>query len=117
MIVIVYVGNLLIYAKTDDKIDAFIKDLQHDNINLQREGTAEGYLGVKITNAKGFVHLMQTCLTQQIIMAMGLNKYSNSCLTPAKVSPLPKDINGKPSNGTINYASVVGMLLYLAGCT
>lgn len=48
---------------------------------------------------------------------MGLGKYSNTCSTPAEVSPLPKDIDGTPASSTINYASVVGMLLYLCGHT
>ena len=117
MIVTVYIEDLLIYAKTDQEIDTFISALQHDDINLQCKGTAEGYLGVNITTNDTHMHLMQSGLTQRIITAMELSKYSNSCLTPAKVSPLPKDINGESSNGTINYTSIIGMLLYLAGRT
>lgn len=35
--------------------------------------------------------------------------------TPAECTPLPKDSYGAPATGAINYASVVGMFLYLCG--
>jgi hypothetical protein len=37
--------------------------------------------------------------------------------TPAEQKPLVKDENGEPQQDTVNYASVVGMLLYLLGHT
>ncbi|KAL7476415.1 hypothetical protein ACHAW6_002282 [Cyclotella cf. meneghiniana] len=32
---------------------------------------------------------------------------------PAEVEPLPKDVNGAPTSGNINFPAVDGMLLYL----
>ncbi len=52
MIVIVYVDDLLIFAKTDALIDSFITSLQQEEICLHKEGTAEGYLGVNILMVK-----------------------------------------------------------------
>ena len=115
MMVIVYVDDLLIFAKSDNLIEDFITSMQREEICLRREGTAEGYLGVDIQHINGKIHLTQSGLSQRIITAMGLTKYSNSCPTPAEVSPLPKDIDGDKASGTINYASIVGMLLYLCG--
>ncbi|KAL3767222.1 hypothetical protein ACHAWU_003313 [Discostella pseudostelligera] len=89
--------------------------MQNDEICLRREGTAEGYLGVDIKTINGQIHLTQSGLSNRIISALGLNKYSNSCQTPAEAAPLPKDVDGEAASGTINYASVVGMLLYLSG--
>lgn len=60
---------------------------------------------------------MQSGLIERIIKVLGLNKHSTSCKTPADICPLPKDTNGDPASRTINYASVVGMLLYLSGHT
>ena len=37
--------------------------------------------------------------------------------TPASREPLFKDLDGPPATGEFNYASVVGMLLYLSGNT
>jgi hypothetical protein len=115
MMVIVYVDDLLIYARDQSMIDSFILSMQQDDICLRREGTAEGYLGIDIKTVNRQLHLTQSGLSQHILSALGLNKYSNSCTTPADTSPLPKDVDGDPASGTINYASVVGMLLYLSG--
>jgi hypothetical protein len=50
----------------------------------------------------------------RIIEALGLDlKYSTPVDTPAKSAALGRDIDGKVASGSINYASVVGMLLYL----
>ena len=115
MIIIVYIDDLLIYAPNDTMIDNFITAMQKDEVCLRREGTAEGYLGIDIKTVNGQLHLTQSGLSQRIINALGLSKYSNSCATPTELAPLPKDVNGERASGTINYASVVGMLLYLCG--
>ena len=47
---------------------------------------------------------------------MGLEN-AKKAKTPATEQRLPKDENGEPCNETFNYASVVGMLMYLAGNT
>ncbi len=117
MIVIVYVDDLLIFAKSNDLIDSFISSLQNDDICLRKEGSAEGYLGVDITHVDGKIHLTQPGLSERIIAALGLDKNSTPCATPAEATALPKDAGGDPASGTINYASVVGMLLYLCGHT
>ncbi len=54
-------------------------------------------------------------MTKHIIVVLGLNsKYSTSVETPAESSALGKDVDGKDAtSGSINYPSVVGMLLYL----
>jgi hypothetical protein len=60
--------------------------------------------------------LTQTGLTKRIVEALGLcSKFSTKVDTPAEAAPLPKDTDGAPAHGTINYAAVVGMLLYLSG--
>ncbi len=49
-----------------------------------------------------------------IITALGLDsKYSTPMNTPAKMAALGPDIDGKEASGCINYASIVGVLLYL----
>jgi hypothetical protein len=117
MIVIVYVDDLLVFAATDALITNFIESMRQEEINLRREGTAEGYLGVDIQLTDGKFNLTQSGLCERVIHALGLNKHSTSCKTPAECSPLPKDTNGEPPSGLINYSSVVGMLLYLSGHT
>jgi hypothetical protein len=54
-------------------------------------------------------------LTKRITEALGLNtKYSTAKSTPVDTNDLGKDFNGPPASGDINYASVIGMLLYLS---
>jgi hypothetical protein len=53
-------------------------------------------------------------LTKRIIETLGLNtNYSTANSTPANTNALGKDLDGPPASGDINYASVIGMLLYL----
>jgi hypothetical protein len=60
--------------------------------------------------------MKQTGLIDRIIEALGLDKGTvNGKATPAEANPLVKDEDGPPASGDFNYASVVGMLLYLAG--
>jgi hypothetical protein len=114
IIVIVYVDDILIYGKSEGEIDKLIERLKSDDIALHKEGTAEGYLGVDIQREEGKITLLQEGLTKRIIEALGLSsKYSTSVETPAESGALGKDVNGMEASGSINYPSVVGMLLYL----
>ena len=114
LIVIIYVDDILIYGKTDKEINDFIERMKKEDVALHREGTAEGYLGVDIQREKNTVTLKQEGLTRRIISALGLDsKLSTSVETPAEKAALGRDLDGPVASGSINYPSVVGMLLYL----
>ena len=114
LIVVIYVDDILIYGKTDVAIDQLISNLQKDDISLHKEGTAEGYLGVDISRDGDKIILRQEGLTRRIISALGLDhKLSTPVSTPAETKALGKDTNGPDASGKINYASAIGMLLYL----
>jgi hypothetical protein len=114
LIVIVYVDDILIHGKSDDEINKLIEQLKQDNIALHHEGTAEGYLGVDIQQDGNKISLLQEGLTKRIITALGLDsKYSTPVDTPAETAALGRDVDGEEASGSVNYASVVGMLLYL----
>jgi hypothetical protein len=114
IIVIVYVDDLLIYSRTDKPIDSLIEKLKADKIWIRKEDS----VGVDMKELPdGTLSLTQTGLINRVITALGLHS-SNSTKkdTPAEpTAPLRKDANGEPANPTIHYASVIGMLLYLAG--
>ncbi len=58
--------------------------------------------------------MLQEGLTKRIITALGLDsKYTTPVNTPADAAALGHDVDGKEASGSIDYASVVGMLLYL----
>jgi hypothetical protein len=52
-------------------------------------------------------------LIQKVIKAGGMED-CNKCATPAETTPVGLDIDGEAFNETWEYASVVGMLMYLA---
>ena len=117
VIVVVYVDDILLYSRNEDDIDDLITRMREkEDVILRREGTAEGFLGVDIKRDGDKFILTQPGLTKRIIEALGLSsKYSTALHTPAACAPLARDKDGEPISGTINYASVIGMLLYLAG--
>jgi hypothetical protein len=58
--------------------------------------------------------LLQEGLTKQIITALGWDsKYTTPVKNPADTMALDRDVDGNEASGSINHASVVGMLLYL----
>ena len=88
--------------------------MQDDDVLLRRAGTAEGYLCIKLEHDGDMTILTQPGLIKQIIEALGLcNKYSTEISTPTESVALPRDGDGQPISGVINYSSVIGMLLYL----
>ena len=120
IIVIVYVDDILLYAKNDSTIDSLIAKLKKDDIWIRKEGSTEGFLGVDISkrSSNGSFTLTQTGLTKRVIEALGLHAdWTGAKETPADVVALPRDANGTPADPLVNYSSVVGMLLYLAGHT
>ncbi len=105
--------NILIYGKSKDEINNFIERMKTEDVALHKEGTTEGYLGIDIQrrDTKTFT---QDGLAKRIIKALGLNtKYSAMKSTPVDNKALGKDTDGPPASGQVNYASVIGMLLYL----
>ena len=88
--------------------------MKTEDLALHKKGIAKGYLGVDIQRNGNQITFTQLGLTEQIIEALGLNlKYSTAVVTPAEKAALGKDIDKPPASGQVNYASVIGMLLYL----
>ena len=113
-ICLTYVDDCLFFAKYNKIIDHIIKDIEGSGIGLEVEDSVAGFLGVLLdrdldTNT---ITLSQTSLTERIIQAMGLES-SNTKSTPAPNEPLALASDSEPFAEDFNYASVVGMLLYL----
>ena len=96
IIVVVYVDDLLLYVKDDETIDKLIQDLHDDGVWICKEGSAEGFLGVDIQRSDdGTFTLTQTGLLARVIDALGLHSsYTSAKDTPAKTTPLLKDVDG-----------------------
>ena len=114
LLVITYVDDILIYGKSQSDVDALVKNLQDDKVAIRVEGTAEGYLGLKVERDGNKTTLSQPGLINRVIEALGLhNKYSTAISTPAEQAALPRDPDGDPATEVFNYPSVIGMLHYL----
>ena len=91
-------------------------------MDLQVEDSVAGFLGVHIDryeekdengNTVEKICLLQTGLIDRIIDALGLDSKSHAVRTSAPSDPLPRDSEDDLFDGTFNYASVVGMRIYL----
>ena len=59
LIIVVYVNDLLVYARRDQDITTFVKKMKMEEVQLHCECTAEGFLGVDITRDGPFTTLTQ----------------------------------------------------------
>jgi len=104
VILLCYVDDCLLCAKDPASIDKVIEQLHAQNMQLEEEGTAEGFLGVYIkpNEADGTITLTQEGLTNRIIKALGCDDLP-SVTTPADTI-LHKDEDGDPATGDFNQA-------------
>jgi hypothetical protein len=86
--------------------------MKTEDVALHKEGTAEGFLGIDIQCNGDTLTFTQD--SQWIIKVLGLNtKYSTAKSAPADNKGLGKDPDSLPASSKVNYASVIGILLYL----
>lgn len=83
---------------------------------LNVEEDYAGFLGIDIVKKDdGTIELLQTGLIDRILAVLDLDgERVATKATPALTETLGKDIDGPPRKDLWNYASVVGMMLYLA---
>ena len=118
VICIVYVDDLLFWARDETDISEVALKLRDIGVDLEQEDDAAGFLGVDMVrdSTTGLIEMKQTGLIKRIIDALGLDDGNVARkLTPSSGEPLIRDETGDPFEGDFNYASVVGMLLYLSG--
>ena len=70
------------------------------------------YLGIELNMKGSQVELLQTGLTNKVLAATRMSE-CNPNWTPAIETPLTADVDGEEFNESWEYASVVGMLMYL----
>jgi hypothetical protein len=115
-ILLVYVDDCLLFAKSNDILDSILASLEKDFV-LTSEGSVGAYLGIDIRHTTdGFLELVQPGLINKIISACGLQDQSAEHLTPS-TTILTSDLTGPPRDHTWNYRSIIGMLIYLATST
>jgi len=113
-----YVDDCLLFARKPEQIDKVIDSLRGNpnegKFLLKEEDTVAGFLGILLEpQDDGTIELKQTGLIDRILTVMDLED-SNPKSTPAATTPLGKDVKGAPCQEKWSYASVVGMMMYLA---
>jgi hypothetical protein len=117
VICLCYVDDCLFFAKDSTDIDTVIESLRRpepSSFDLNIEDDVAGFLGILMQKRDdGSIELLQTGLIDRVLKVMGLED-SHDKSTPSEIKALGKDENGEPCSEPWSYASVVGMLMYLA---
>ncbi|KAL7484423.1 hypothetical protein ACHAW6_010061 [Cyclotella cf. meneghiniana] len=92
VIMLVYVDDILMYARVDKEINKLINTLKQEYVLIRWEAQLKDFLDPK---------LLQWLLS--------------SLFHPHRDGTLPKDKDVTTASETINYPCTIGMLLYLAG--
>ena len=121
MFAISWVDDVVFVARDGNKIEEMILKLQEAGYDLESEGEISAFLGIQIDKnpETGTFTLTQTGLIQKILKYTGLED-CNSDKTPANTTALGSDIDGElwvDSKENFEYASAVGMLMYLSNNT
>jgi hypothetical protein len=84
---------------------------------VRDEGEVGDFLRIGIEKQKGNTFLLtKTGLIDKVIKAGGMED-CNKVATPAEAAPVGADIDVLPFKETWEYASIIGMLMYLASNT
>jgi Reverse transcriptase (RNA-dependent DNA polymerase) len=114
IIVLTYVDDCLFFGKDQGKIDQKIQNIQESGLELTVEDDIYAFLGVEVVcKDDGDIELLQCGLIDKILATCGMID-CNTKATPCNKVPLGTDSNGASITGKFEYASAVGMLLYLS---
>jgi hypothetical protein len=119
MLCVVYVDDTIFAGPDASKLDEMIQSLSDDSggtktkYELQAEGTVQDFLGINIKQiSERSFRLTQTGLIKKILTTTHLLD-ARTKSTPSTTTALGSDKNGLPFDESWEYASVVGMLMYL----
>ena len=115
MVVIIWVDDCLFFHRNKEEIHKVINELGK-TMPLTKEENITAFLGIDIKLEGAKYHLTQPRLIERCIEAVNM-KDANLAKTPAQTTPVGQDTEGAPFQETWEYASVVGMLMYLANNT
>jgi len=115
---ILYVDDAGIAAPKREDVDKFVEELRTEGFDLEIEGEFTEYLGIGIEELPDESrHMSQKGLIEKIIKNTKMTD-CNPNWTPTTQVPLGSDPDGEPFDQVdFNYASIVGMLLYVANNT
>lgn len=117
MALILYVDDMLICRPIEKEIEQVFTDLEEAGYKLTREDSgadAFHFLGIELNmESKNTIKFTQHGLIKKLLETVGMME-CNPCKTPANITPVSTDAEGKPFQETWKYSSAVGMMMYLA---
>jgi Reverse transcriptase (RNA-dependent DNA polymerase) len=112
MICLSFVDDCLWFSRDEQALDDMIVNMNKSLTLTVESKDVSAYLGIQFRRSGGSIELTQKGLLNRIIAATGMED-CNPAHVPAEDKPLGRDLNSAPMKEDWNYASVVGMLLYL----
>ncbi len=113
IICLTYVDDCLWFSLNEKCMDDMIEAIDKVLTLTVESKDVSAFLGIQFTRRGDTIELTQKGLINRVIEATDMAD-CNSCDTPAEHKPLGKDLSGAAFAESWNYASVVGMLLYLS---
>ena len=116
MVLILYVDDLLLCGPDPEEIKKVLKELKdngHEHTEEEKENDAFSFLGIELKVNGEEVKFTQLGLITKVLETTGMID-CNSKRTPAGINPLGTDADGEEVKESWNYASVIGMMMYLA---
>jgi hypothetical protein len=114
VICLTYVDDCLFFGNDQRVIDRKIKSIQDSGLKLTVEDDIFAFLGVELVRKDtGEVELRQRGLIDKVLLTCGMTD-CNTKATPCNQIPLGTNPEGDPVSGKFEYASAVGMLMYLS---
>ena len=120
---VIYVDDTIFTGPNQTQIDKEIKLLgikqpnEESPFEFRDEGELSAFLGIKIEKTKdGKFNLTRPGLIEKVLVASGMID-SNSNSTPSALEHLGPDEHGESINESWEYASIIGILMYLANNT
>jgi hypothetical protein len=115
VIILTYVDDCLFFARDQEKIDKVLAAIRTSSgLQFTIEDDAFTFLGVELKrHDDGTVEFLQRSLIKKILANCKMTD-CNTKSTPANQTPLGTDANGPTFDRSFDYASIVGMLMYLS---
>ena len=112
----VYVDDLIIMSKSVEAIVKFKQQLA-EKVRLTDNGKLTKFIGFDVKRTDDEIHLSQEDLIQELIENCGLQN-ANGVRTPLSTGTILDAEEGDIQCEEVkNYQSIIGSLMYIAGCT
>jgi len=118
IMVLNYCDDQIWLCPDNDLIESYVlklKNLGYD-LELESQGDIYSFLGIEFDTVGDHIHLSQKGLIDKVINYTGMGNAEGKD-TPAATNPLGSDKGGEAFSEDWNYATAVGMLLYLSSNT